>query len=56
MRETVCFAGQSVPLKMDGVRSAERRFRTFPAGIRTCCFLRLFLVNLELQIACEFLR
>ena len=54
MRETVCFAGQNVPLKMDGVRSAERRFRTFPAGIRTCCFLRLF--HLELQIACEFLR
>ena len=37
MREIVCFAGQNVPLKMDGVRSAKRPFRTFPVDIRDFC-------------------
>ena len=51
----LCFAGQNVPLKMDGVTPAERCFRTFPVSIREFCFLHSFLASLKLQFACEFL-
>ena len=41
----LCFAGQNVSGKMDGVTPAERRFRTLSVCIREFCFLHSFLAR-----------
>jgi hypothetical protein len=54
MHEMLCFAGQNVSVKMDGVTPAERRFRTLSVCIREILFPALVPCE-KLQIACEFL-